>query len=143
MGLFRQPTRWVDLAKGESFGFLGFDFRRVWTLRGVWGVRYAPKMKARTALLQKIKDVFRRFRSRPVDRVVDVINPVLNGWVNYFRIGHSRSVFRVCEGLGREEDKATFDAGTPAWGLRLEKVEYKAWLYGQLGLFANYRVVRL
>ena len=33
-------TRLVDLMQGESFGFLGFEFRRVRTLRGKWGVRY-------------------------------------------------------------------------------------------------------
>ena len=30
-----EKSRVVDLAKGESFGFLGFDFRRVRSLRGV------------------------------------------------------------------------------------------------------------
>ena len=84
--LNRDKTRRLDLTKGESFGFLGFDFRRVKTRRGVWGVRYAPRIKARTALLRKLKEVFRRFRSQPVDRVIALINPVLRGWVNYFRV---------------------------------------------------------
>ena len=30
-------TRIADLTKGESFGFLGFDFRQVKTRRGKWG----------------------------------------------------------------------------------------------------------
>ena len=91
--LNEEKTKRLDLTKGESFGFLGFDFRRVRTLRGVWGVRYAPKMKARTALLEKLRDVFRSFRSQPVERVIELINPILNGWVAYFRIGHSSSCF--------------------------------------------------
>jgi hypothetical protein len=40
-----------------------------------------------------LKDVFRRFRSRLVDRVIDLINPLVNGWVNYFRVGHSSRCF--------------------------------------------------
>src|SRR5208283_4993745 len=71
----------VDLCRGESFGFLGFDFRRVRSLRGRWRAHYTPTLKKRTALLAKLKDVFRRHQSQPVDRVIKLINPVLRGWV--------------------------------------------------------------
>jgi hypothetical protein len=67
-------TRVVDLTQEGSFGFLGFTFRRAKTLRGVWGVRFGPKMKARTALLQKLKEIFRRFESQPVARVIELVN---------------------------------------------------------------------
>src|SRR6201988_281610 len=48
-----EKSRTVNLARGESFGFLGFEFRRVRSLAGRWRPQYAPKMKKRTALLQK------------------------------------------------------------------------------------------
>ena len=76
-----------------TFSFLGFDYRRVKTRRGVWGVRVTPRMKARTALLQKLKDVFHRHQSQPVDRVIYLINPILRGWANYFRVGNSSECF--------------------------------------------------
>jgi RNA-directed DNA polymerase len=77
----------VDLEHAESFGFLGFDFRRLRSMeRQVWRAHYTPKMKKRTALLRKLKEVFRRFQSQPVDRVVQLINPILRGWVNYFAV---------------------------------------------------------
>ncbi len=66
---------------------------RVRSLRGVWRAHYTPKLKKRTALLAKLKDVFRRHQSQPVGRVVKLINPVLRGWVNYFRAGHSSECF--------------------------------------------------
>ena len=47
----------------------------------------------RTALQRKLKDVFRRHQSQPVDRVVQLINPILRGWVNYFAVGHSSECF--------------------------------------------------
>ena len=76
--------------RGESFSFLGFDFRRRRSIgRHVWRAHYTPKTKKRTALLRKFKDAFRRFQSQSVDRVVQLINPVLRGWVNYFAVGHS------------------------------------------------------
>ena len=89
----QEKTRIVDLSRDETFGFLGFDYRRVKTRRGVWGVRVTPWMKARTALMGKLKDVFRRHQSQPVDRVIYLINPILRGWVNYFRVGNSSECF--------------------------------------------------
>lgn len=85
-------SRIVDLANEESFGFLGFDFRRVRTRSGKWRAHYAPRMKKRTALLQKLKTIFRRFQSQPVSRVIQLINPILQGWVKYFAIGESCSL---------------------------------------------------
>jgi len=56
-------SRIVDLSRGESFGFLGFDFQRVRSLRGRWRPQYMPQRKARTVLLRELKEVFRRSRS--------------------------------------------------------------------------------
>jgi RNA-directed DNA polymerase len=89
-----EKSHTVELDRGESFGFLGFDFRRLRSIgRRVWRAHYTPKMKKRTALLRKLKEVFRRYQSRPVDRLVELINPVLRGWVNYFAIGNSSECF--------------------------------------------------
>lgn len=134
-----EKSRLVDLAKGESFGFLGFDFRRMLSLRGVWRPHVTPQRKKRTALLRKVKDVFRRFQSQPVDRVVQLINPILRGWVQYFRVGHSSRCFgfvkdwvekKVRRHLMRARNEPGF--GWKRWS--------KAWLYGTLGLFDGYRV---
>ena len=88
-----EKSRVVDLATGESCGFLGFDFRRVRSLNGAWRPNYTPKLTTRTALLRKLKDIFRRFQSQPVDRVVDLINLILRGWVHYFAVDHSSQCF--------------------------------------------------
>ena len=61
-----EKSRIVDLAKGESFGFLGFDFRRIRSRTGCGEPHYTPKLKKRTALLRKLKEIFRRFQSQPV-----------------------------------------------------------------------------
>jgi RNA-directed DNA polymerase len=77
----------VDLAKGGSFTFLGFEYRRILSRNGVWRPYYAPKLKKRTALSAKLREVFRRNVSQPVGKVIDEINPILRGWANYFRVG--------------------------------------------------------
>jgi RNA-directed DNA polymerase len=91
--LNEEKSRIVDLSRGERFGCLGFDFRRVRSLRGRWRPQYTPQQKARTALLRELKEGFRRSRSQPVDRVIAEINPRLRGWVNSFRIGQASRCF--------------------------------------------------
>jgi RNA-directed DNA polymerase len=86
-------SRIVDLTQGEAFGFLGFTFRRLLSLRGRWWVQNTPPIKQRTALLRKLKEVFRRWRSQPVGQVIGVINPILRSWVNYFRVGNAARCF--------------------------------------------------
>ena len=85
--------------------------------RGVWRASFTPKLKKRTARLRKLKDVFRRHQSQPVDRVISLINPILRGWVNYFAVGHASTCF------GYLEDPAPSDEGSEAKGLRLDAVE--------------------
>ena len=119
-----EKSRTVDLARGESFGFLGFDFRRVRSRAGKWRPQYTPKMKKRTALLQTLREVFRRYRSQPVQRVVETINPILRGWVNYFAIGYSNRCFQFVKALGRDQSSASLAASPEMPGPRLGTVEY-------------------
>ena len=107
-----EKSRTVELDRGESFGFLGFDFRRLRSIgRQVWRAHYTPKMKKRTALLRKLKEaVFRRYQSRPVDRLVALINPVLRGWVHYFAIGNSSECFSFIKDWVGKEDSASHGA---------------------------------
>src|SRR6202051_1095503 len=88
-------SRMVDLAKGGSFTFLGFEYRRIRSRKRVWRPYYAPKLKKRTALFAKLREVFRCNVSQPVGQVIEMINPILRGWVNYFRIGDSSRCFSM------------------------------------------------
>jgi len=71
---------------GESFDFLGFEYRRMLSRKRKWRVLYVPRLKKRTALLAKLREIFRRYVSQPVGRVIELINPILRGWVNYFAV---------------------------------------------------------
>jgi RNA-directed DNA polymerase len=134
-----EKSRRVDLTKGESFGFLGFEFRRVRSRAGRWMPLRMPLMKKRTALLRKLKALFRRYRSQPTGELIALINPILRGWVNYFAVGHSSRCFsfirswvekKIRRHLARARLRQGF--GWKRWSRR--------WIYEILGLFSDYRV---
>ena len=136
-----EKSRKVDLLKGEKFGFLGFEYRRVRSRNGKWRTHFVPKPKKRTALLRKLKEIFRRYVSQPVGRVIELINPILRGWVHYFAVGHSSRCFsyvklwvekKIRRHLMRAREHKGF--GWKRWSTQ--------WLYNTLGLFNDYRVVR-
>jgi len=132
-------TRLVDLKKGENFGFLGFDFQRVRTRSGKWGVLYTPRMKARTNLLRNLKDVFQSFISQPVERVIDIINPKLRGWVNYFRIGQSSRCFQYVKDWVEKKIRRHLMRARNRKGFGWDRWS-RAWFYQNLGLYADYKV---
>jgi RNA-directed DNA polymerase len=139
--LNEEKSRVVDLVRGECFGFLGFDFRRVRSRKGRWMPLVMPQMKKRTELLRKLKGIFNRSRSQPLRGVIDQINPILRGWVNYFAIGNSSRCFsfvrmwvekKIRRLLAKARQRRGF--GWKRWSSR--------WLYDGLGLFNEYRVQR-
>jgi RNA-directed DNA polymerase len=134
-----EKSRIVDLTKGGSFGFLGFEFRRVRSRSGRWMPLRLPQSRKRTALLRNLKECFRRFRSQPTSALIEQINPILRGWVNYFAIGHSSRCFsfirnwveqKIRRHLARSRMRRGF--GWKRWS--------RSWLYETLGLFCDYRV---
>jgi RNA-directed DNA polymerase len=134
-----EKTRLVDLSKGEKFGFLGFDYRRSRTLRGKLGVHVTPQMKARTALLRKLRRVFREYRSQPVDRIIYLINPMLRGWVNYFRIGQSGRCFGYVKNWVEKKIRRHLMQARQCRGFGWNRWS-RDWLYRTLGLYGDYQV---
>ena len=112
----------MDLAKGEKFAFLGFDFRRTLSNNGVWRPQYTPRIKKRTALLEKLREIFRRFTSQPGagDRIDQSDSA---GVGELLRSGPLQSVLQLRPTLGGDEDQAPDDARTETPGLRLGEVE--------------------
>ncbi len=139
--LNEEKSRIVELAKGGTFSFLGFDFRRVRSRRGKWRPEETPKLKKRTALLRRLKEVFRYHRSHPLSGIVETINPILRGWVRYFAIGNSARCFnyvrhwvemKIRRHVMRARGRRGRSLGWRKWSTR--------WVYRELGLFDDYRV---
>jgi RNA-directed DNA polymerase len=134
-------SRMVDLAKGGSFTFLGFEYRRILSRNGVWRPYYAPKLKKRTAMFAKLREVFRRNVSQPVGKVIDEINPILRGWANYFRVGHSNRCFSMVKHWVEKKVRRHLMRSRQRSGMGWKRWS-REWIYGTLGLFNDYRVGR-
>ena len=134
-----EKTKIADLAKGETISFLGFDFRQRRTKDGKTWALYSPMTKARTKVIRRMKEIFQRYESQPIKRVIELINPILRGWTNYFRIGHASQCFsyvrdwtekKIRRHLGRARARKGF-----GW-----KVWSRAWIYRELRLFRDYQI---
>jgi len=137
-----EKSRTVDLSKGEKFSFLGFEFRRILSRNQKWRPHFAPKLKKRTALFAKLREIFRRYSSQLVSRVIELINPILRGWVNYFAVGHSSRCFSMVKDWVEKKVRRHLMRARKRRGFGWKRWSSE-WLYGTLGVFNEYRVLRM
>jgi len=139
--LNEDKSRVVDLTKDESFAFLGFEFRRVKSRNGKWRPHYTPQQQKRKRLLEDLQRIFATHQSRPIREVIEKINPKLRGHCNYYRTGYSSRHFsyirwwvsrKVRRHLQRARGRSGF--GWKRWSA--------AFIYGELGLFYDYKLKR-
>jgi group II intron reverse transcriptase/maturase len=140
--LNREKTKLVDTLKGEAFGFLGFDLRRVRKRQGEgYYLLMTPKKKARKAIKAKVRDLIRRGGAAPAKEIVAHINAALAGWVNYFRVGNSSRAFsevrdytemKVRTLLTRRKRKRKRSIGWRRWS--------NEYLYDVLGLYWDWKI---
>jgi RNA-directed DNA polymerase len=55
-----EKSRIVDLRKGGSFAFLGFEYRLVLSRTRKWRPQFVPRQKKRKALFAELREIFRR-----------------------------------------------------------------------------------
>jgi RNA-directed DNA polymerase len=132
-------TKVVNLKEGGCFSFLGFDIRLNRNREGKTYVSKTPRMKKRKEIGQKVRAVLRANRDRPLREVIQAVNAVIRGWVNYFRIGNSNSTFYkvryVIEKKVRRfvmKRKGLKGFGWKRWS--------KEEIYEKWGLYQDYRI---
>ena len=140
--LNQEKTKVVDTLKGEAFGFLGFDLRRVRKRAGNGHyLQMTPKKKARKAIKARIRDITRKSGATPMPKVVAQINAALAGWVQYFRVGNSSRAFsevheyvemKVRTLLTRRKRRRKTSIGWRRWS--------SEYLYDVLGLYWGWRL---
>jgi len=136
-----EKTHVVDLSKGESCGFLGFEFRRIRSRSGKWMPLRTPLPKARLSLLRRLKELFRRSRSQPTGGLIKMLNPILRGWVQYFAIGHSSQCFSFVRDWVEKKIRRHLNRARLRPGFGWQRWS-RQWIYNGLGLFNDYEVRR-
>jgi len=140
--LNKEKTQIVNLLKGESFGFLGFDIRRVMNRQGTdYFILMTPKLKARKAIKAKIREIIKNGGATPDKEIIAKINEVLAGWVNYFQVGNSNRAFsevrdylemKIRTLLTRRKRRQKRSVGWRRWS--------NEYLYDVLGLFWDWKL---
>jgi len=137
-----EKTKMVNMLNGESFGFLGFDLRRVRKRNGDGHfILMTPKKKARQAVKAKVREIIARGGATPAAAVVKRINATLAGWVTYFRVGNSSRAFsevrdyvemKVRTLLTRRKRRRKRSVGWRRWS--------NEYLYDVLGLYWDWKI---
>jgi group II intron reverse transcriptase/maturase len=106
----------------EGFAFLGFEFRWVRRRLLMW-----PGSKASRHLAERVRQTVRSVPSaESLSTVIQKLNPVLNGWCTYFRVGNSNRVFHKTDWMVRSEvqlwlrrkHRCTWRQARSRWGYR-------------------------
>jgi RNA-directed DNA polymerase len=142
VSLNAEKTRIVKIIDGRAaFAFLGFEFRWVPSAKtGWWYPCTTPQPKKVIAVLRQVRDTLRVSQHLPMQVAVANVNPIVRGWVNYFRVGNSSQAFlKVKDQVERKVRRfAAKKSKRSGFG-------WKRWssdiVYGTWGLFGDYRVV--
>ena len=141
VSLNAEKTRKVMLTeRGSSFAFLGFEIR--WQPNPTIQKGYAhlnPRRKKVIAILRKVRDTLRASAHLSVQHAVERVNPIVRGWVNYFRSGNSSREFSaVRHSIERKVRRFAVKK------LKRKGFGWKRWssavVYGTWGLFDDYRI---
>ena len=141
VSLNMEKTRKVTLTEpGTSFAFLGFDIR--WQPNPTIQKGYAhtsPRRKKVIEILRKVRNTLRASKHLSVRDAVARVNPIVRGWVNYFRIGNSsRELDTVRTGVERKVRRFAvkklkrLGLGWTRWSSEV--------VYGTWGLYDDYQV---
>jgi RNA-directed DNA polymerase len=91
----REKTPVVDLLRGETCAFVGFEFRRGRTRTGDGPFSVVtPRKKARLALKARVRELLRRGGATPLKERSAPLNTGLTGGVQDCRVGNASRALR-------------------------------------------------
>ena len=135
----QEKTKVVNLKEGGCFTFLGFDIRLNRNRKEKTYVSKTPRKKKCKEIGRKVKAVLKAHHDKPLEEVIQAVNAVVRGWVNYFRIGNSSSTFDKVKHF-IEKKVRRFVMKRKGW----KGFGWKRWskeeIYGKWGLYNDYQI---
>lgn len=87
----------TKVSRPDDIKYLGFGFYR--NDKGIY--RPKPHLKSIQKFKQKLEQETIRKNSTPIAYKISRVNPIIRGWINYFRIGDMKMVMRKLDGYLR------------------------------------------
>lgn len=145
MGLKLHPEKTHILdARVENFDFLGFNFRkRLNPKTNKWFALVRPCVKAQMTLKEKVRKITSvQVQKNLAEVIQEDINPVVRGWVNYFRIGHSSKVFNKIRCFVTNRLRKYMRRRQKRHGYGWKEIP-SSFFQKTLGLFHDYQILRM
>ena len=138
-----EKTRRLRLDIGTSVDFLGFRFQNVRSRQtGTRLILVKPSPRSQERFRTRVREYVHHSVPLRINEQVANLNRYLRGWMAYYRLGNGSATFhtlaqfinkRVRRVIWRRKGRRGY-----GWGKLTSD-----YLYGQLGLFYDYHVVRL
>ncbi|MFH1777591.1 MAG: group II intron maturase-specific domain-containing protein, partial [Candidatus Omnitrophota bacterium] len=127
-------------AEREGFNFLGYRFIRAKSKKTKkMTTYYYPSEKAEKAIRRRIREVVDYRRPVKVEEIVRELNPVIMGWVNYFRKANSVRKFEKIKYYTAQRVRKFIRRRRNEKGYGYNKYPYN-YLYQNRGLYNKYQV---
>lgn len=143
LSINEEKTRRLRLGIGESMDFLGFRFQNVRSRKtGKRLILVSPSLRSQERFRASVrKHVHHSIPLRVKEQVAN-LNRYLRGWMGYFRLGNGSATFRELAQFVNKRVRHVIwrRKGRRGYGWGKLTSDY---IYGQLGLFCDYHVVRL
>lgn len=137
----QEKTRTVRMDEGKSVDFLGFRFHRVRNRKTKERlILVYPSPKSQRRCRERIRKLVHHSIPKRVKDQVESVNRYLRGWVGYYRLGNAGAVLQGIARYVNKRVRRTIQRHRGhhgyGWGGRITSDH----LYGDLGLYCNYRV---
>ena len=139
----REKTRRLKLSIGESVDFLGFRFHNVRSRKtGTRLILVRPSPRSQERCRATVRKHVHHSIPLRAKKQVENLNRYLRGWMGYFRLGNGAATFHELAHFVNKRVRHVIwrRKGNRGYGWGKLTSEY---IYGQLGLFYDYHVVRL
>lgn len=139
----QEKTRRLKLNIGESVNFLGFRFQNVRNRQtGARLILVYPSPRSQQRFRATVRKYVHHSIPLRAKEQVENLNRYLRGWMGYFRVGNGSATFRELAHFVNKRVRHVIwrRRGRRGYGWDTLTSEY---IYGQLGLFYDYHVVKL